>query len=221
MSIKYYPIYLDLVSRHCVVIGGNDEAARKAQGLIDCQAHVTVISPSLVKSLHSLVKMDAVTWVQRPYAAGDLSGANLVIVADSGNMEINKQVIAEAELRSILVNVSDKPQMCSFIAPAIAERGPLKIAISTGGGSPALTRKVKDLLSNSGILDWGDLIPLLSKVRYELKVQGQNVLPDSWQESITPELLKSFQNGDYEQAYDQLVSDLVRSSDTVPKGKGN
>ena len=95
MSNKYYPIYLDLVSRHCVVIGGNDEAARKAQGLIDCQAHVTVISPSLVKSLHSLVEMDAVTWVQRPYAVGDLSGANLVIVADSGNMEINKQVIAE------------------------------------------------------------------------------------------------------------------------------
>lgn len=221
MSNKYYPIYLDLESRHCVVIGGNDEAARKVQGLVNCRAKVTVISPALVKSLQPLVELEAVTWLRKVYTSGDLAEATLVIVADSEDVEINKQVFAEAELRNILVNVSDKPQMCSFIAPAIAEKGSLKIAISTGGGSPALTRKVKDLVSNSGVLDWGDLIPLLSKVRSELKIQGKNVRPDSWQESITPELLKNFQNGDYDQAYDRLISDLIRSSKTVTKGKGN
>ena len=221
MSNKYYPIYLDLESRHCVVIGGNDEAARKVQGLVNCRAKVTVISPEIVKSLQPLVELEAVTWLRKVYTSGDLAEATLVIVADSEDVEINKQVFAEAELRNILVNVSDKPQMCSFIAPAIAEKGSLKIAISTGGGSPALTRKVKDLVSNSGVLDWGDLIPLLSKVRSELKIQGKNVRPDSWQESITPELLKKFQNGDYDQAYDRLISDLIRSSKTVTKGKGN
>lgn len=221
MSNKYYPIYLDLESRHCVVIGGNDEAARKVQGLVNCRAKVTVISPALVKSLQPLVELEAVTWLRKVYTSGDLAEATLVIVADSEDVEINKQVFAEAELRNILVNVSDKPQMCSFIAPAIAEKGSLKIAISTGGGSPALTRKVKDLVSNSGVLDWGDLIPLLSKVRSELKIQGKNVRPDSWQESITPELLKNFQNGDYDQAYDRLISDLIRSSKAVTKGKGN
>ena len=221
MSNKYYPIYLDLESRHCVVIGGNDEAARKVQGLVNCRAKVTVISPALVKSLQPLVELEAVTWLRKVYTSGDLAEATLVIVADSEDVEINKQVFAEADLRNILVNVSDKPQMCSFIAPAIAEKGSLKIAISTGGGSPALTRKVKDLVSNSGVLDWGDLIPLLSKVRSELKIQGKNVRPDSWQESITPELLKNFQNGDYDQAYDRLISDLIRSSKAVTKGKGN
>ena len=221
MSNKYYPIYLDLESRHCVVIGGNDEAARKVQGLVNCRAKVTVISPEIVKSLQPLVELATVTWLRKVYTSGDLVEAALVIVADSEDLEINKQVFAEADLRNILVNVSDKPQMCSFIAPAIAEKGSLKIAISTGGGSPALTRKVKDLVSNSGVLDWGDLIPLLSKVRSELKIQGKNVRPDSWQESITPELLKNFQNGDYDQAYDRLISDLIRSSKTVTKGKGN
>ena len=221
MSNKYYPIYLDLESRHCVVIGGSDDAARKVQGLVNCRAKVTVISPALVKSLQPLVELEAVTWLRKVYTSGDLAEATLVIVADSEDVEINKQVFAEAELRNILVNVSDKPQMCSFIAPAIAEKGSLKIAISTGGGSPALTRKVKDLVSNSGVLDWGDLIPLLSKVRSELKIQGKNVRPDSWQESITPELLKNFQNGDYDQAYDRLISDLIRSSKAVTKGKGN
>ena len=221
MSNKYYPIYLDLESRHCVVIGGNDEAARKVQGLVNCRAKVTVISPEIVKSLQPLVELATVTWLRKVYTSGDLVEAALVIVADSEDLEINKQVFAEADLRNILVNVSDKPQMCSFIAPAIAEKGSLKIAISTGGGSPALTRKVKDLVSNSGVLDWGDLIPLLSKVRSELKIQGKNVRPDSWQESITPELLKNFQNGDYDQAYDRLISDLIRSSKAVTKGKGN
>ena len=221
MSNKYYPIYLDLESRHCVVIGGNDEAARKVQGLVNCRAKVTVISPALVKSLQPLVELEAVTWLRKVYTSGDLAEATLVIVADSEDVEINKQVFAEADLRNILVNVSDKPQMCSFIAPAIAEKGSLKIAISTGGGSPALTRKVKDLVSNSGVLDWGDLIPLLSKVRSELKIQGKNIRPNSWQEAITPELLKNFQNGDYDQAYDRLISDLIRSSKTVTKGKGN
>ena len=221
MSNKYYPIYLDLESRHCVVIGGNDEAARKVQGLVNCRAKVTVISPALVKSLQPLVELEAVTWLRKVYTSGDLAEATLVIVADSEDVEINKQVFAEAELRNILVNVSDKPQMCSFIAPAIAEKGSLKIAISTGGGSPALTRKVKDLVSNSGVLDWGDLIPLLSKVRSELKIQGKNIRPNSWQEAITPELLKNFQNGDYDQAYDRLISDLIRSSKAVTKGKGN
>ncbi len=221
MSNKYYPIYLDLESRHCVVIGGNDEAARKVQGLVNCRAKVTVISPEIVKSLQPLVELATVTWLRKVYTSGDLVEAALVIVADSEDLEINKQVFAEADLRNILVNVSDKPQMCSFIAPAIAEKGSLKIAISTGGGSPALTRKVKDLVSNSGVLDWGDLIPLLSKVRSELKIQGKNIRPNSWQEAITPELLKNFQNGDYDQAYDRLISDLIRSSKTVTKGKGN
>ena len=161
MSNKYYPIYMDLEFRRCVVIGGNEEASRKVQGLIDSRAEITVISPDLVKSIKSLVESQIITWLDRPYISGDLFGVTLVIVADSRNIEINEQVFAEANARNVLVNVSDKTPMCSFIAPAIAERGPLKIAVSTGGGSPALTRKVRDLVSRSGILDWGDLIPLL------------------------------------------------------------
>jgi precorrin-2 dehydrogenase/sirohydrochlorin ferrochelatase len=219
MSNKYYPIYLDLEFRRCVVIGGNDEASRKVQGLIDSRAQITVISPDLVKSLQSLVEGKIITWLDRPYISGDLFGATLVIVADSGNMEINEQVFSEANSRNVLVNVSDKTPLCSFIAPAIAERGSLKIAVSTGGGSPALTRKVRDLVSHSGILDWGDLIPLLSKVRYELKIRGQNVSPDTWQKSITPELLKSLQNGHYERAYDRLLTDLICSKESNSKAE--
>ena len=91
MSNKYYPIYLDLEFRRCVVIGGNDEASRKVQGLIDSRAQITVISPDLVKSLQSLVEGKIITWLDRPYILGDLFGATLVIVADSGNMEINEK----------------------------------------------------------------------------------------------------------------------------------
>ena len=98
--------------------------------------------------------------------------------------------------------------MCMFIAPAIARRGDVTLAISSGGGSPALARKFREVLSTSKILEWADLLPLLSDVRRELKTAGIRVTPDHWQECLTEELLETYQLGNHTMAHDKLLAAL-------------
>ena len=209
MPNKYYPVYLDLEKRQCIVIGGNDEALRKVKGLLDSLAFVTVIAPELNPQLHEMVESGAINWKDRNYQAGDLQGAFLAIVADTSDTQINLQATAEANERNVLVNVMDVTQMCSFIAPAIARRGDVTLAISSGGASPALARKFREILSTSKILEWADLVPLLYDVRKELRTSGIRVTPDHWQACLTEELLETYQLGNHATAHQKLLTALI------------
>lgn len=209
MPNKYYPVYLDLENRQCVVIGGNDEALRKVQGLLDSLALVTVIAPELNPQLSEMAENKALTWKARNYQAGDLHGAFLAIVADTSDTQTNLQVTAEANEQNAVLNVMDVTHMCSFIAPAIARRGDVTLAISSGGASPALTRKFREILSASEVLRWADLAPLLSNVRKELRASGIRVTPDHWQSCLTEELLEIYQTGNQAMARQKLLAALI------------
>jgi precorrin-2 dehydrogenase len=138
---RYYMTCLDLEGRACVVIGGGNVGLEKAKGLLDCGATVTVVAPQIEPELQRL----PVRWRQKGYQAADLDGQFLVVAATSDN-SLNRRIFRDAEERSLLCNVVDTPELCSFILPAVYRRDPIALAVSTGGASPALAKRLRDEL---------------------------------------------------------------------------
>jgi precorrin-2 dehydrogenase/sirohydrochlorin ferrochelatase len=135
---RYYMACLDLRGRRCVVVGGGTVGLEKAQGLLACGAAVTLVAPEVVPQFHEL----DVVWRPRTYRARDLAGAFLVVAATS-QRRVNERVHADAEERGMLCNVADVPDLCNFILPAVHREGPIAVAVSTGGASPALAKRIR------------------------------------------------------------------------------
>jgi len=129
---------LDLEGRRCLVVGGGRVGAEKAHGLLVCGARVTVVSPQLHEDLRSA----EIAWRPRRFRPDDLDGALLVIAATS-DRSVDEQVHAAAESRGLLCNVADVPELCNFILPAVHRQGPIAVAVSTGGASPALAKRLR------------------------------------------------------------------------------
>jgi precorrin-2 dehydrogenase/sirohydrochlorin ferrochelatase len=135
----HYMACLNLEGRRCVVVGGGRVGLEKASGLATCGAAVTVVSPALHDGFAEL----DVAWVRRRYRRRDLSGVFLVIAATS-DPTVNAAVHRDAEARGMLCNVADVPELCNFILPAVHREGPIAVAVSTGGASPALAKRLRD-----------------------------------------------------------------------------
>lgn len=135
---RYYMACLDLEGRSCLVVGGGSVGLEKALGLLECGARVTVVAPRVVDELLRL----PLEWLGRPYESSDLDGRFLVVAATSDGT-LNRRVYADAEARSLLCNVADAPELCNFILPAVHREGPIAIAVSTGGASPALAQRLR------------------------------------------------------------------------------
>ena len=136
---RYYMACLDLAGRSCLVVGGGSVALEKVRGLLECGADVTVVAPQVVEELCGL----DVELVRRGYRESDLDGRFLVVAA-TATRSLNRRVFGDAEARSLLCNVVDVPELCSFILPAVLRRDPIAIGVSTGGASPALAQRIRD-----------------------------------------------------------------------------
>ena len=148
--MRYYPAFLDLQGKPCVVVGGGGIAWRKVKALRACGARVTVVSPEVVRPLAGMARRQEIVWRRRRFRPGDVDAACLVVAA-TDDQRVNRAVFARASLRRRLVNVVDQPALCSFIVPSIMSRGALTIAISTGGASPALSKWLRrDLTARYG-----------------------------------------------------------------------
>lgn len=206
------------------MIGGGVIAERKIQQLLASDATVMVVSPESTPEIERLATEGTIRWIKRPYVTGDLAGAWLAIAA-TNDEETNRAVHAEAEREQTLLNVVDVPELCGFIAPSIVERGSVTIAISTGGTSPALARKLRELIGGvqnpshydhdrfCRCIEWADAAHLLTEVRAELKAANQAVSNESWQEAMTEELLDLVQAGNDEEAKDRLRTTLMAPKD--------
>jgi precorrin-2 dehydrogenase / sirohydrochlorin ferrochelatase len=137
-----YLACLDLRDRPCLVVGAGAVALEKIEGLLACEARVTVVAPEAVPAVADLAAEGAVEWARRRFEPGDLDGRFLVVAATS-NTAVNTSVYEGAEQRAMLVNVVDVPSLCNFILPAIVRLGPLAVAVSTSGASPALAVRMK------------------------------------------------------------------------------
>lgn len=141
----YYPVFLNLSNKLCVVIGGGKVAERKVCSLLDCKARVKVVSPELTPRLKNMVAQGKIECKRGDYAPEDLNNAYLVISA-TGDREVNESVSKECMERGIPVNVVDTPSLADFIVPATVRRGPLILAVSTSGESPLLARLIREEL---------------------------------------------------------------------------
>ena len=204
----FYPVFLNLKGRRCIVIGGGKIAEGKVLKLIDSGAKIFVISPDATPAIRDAADRGAIEFNLRKYQVGDLEGAFLAIAATNDRV-VNQVIFEEAENLGVLLNAVDDPARCSFIAPSIIERGPVTLAISTGGASPALARKLRETLAQSPALDWADATSVLSKARQIIKEKQVAVDPQRWQCCMTPELLALARSDREDEALEKLLDDLL------------
>ena len=184
----YYPIFLNLAGKKCVVIGGGQIALRKVTTLLEYGAETTVISPRLCKGLREADSEGKIRVRRRAYQIGDLKGACIAVIA-AGNRSVNLHASLEARCNKIPVNVVDDPGLSDFIVPSIVRRGSVSIAISTAGKSPALARKLRSKLEGELDDKYAELALLIEGVRREVKSLKIKVSSKQWQEAIDLDLM--------------------------------
>ena len=165
----FYPIYVDLEGRRCVVVGGGPVATEKVEKLVEHGAVVRLVAPAVTDRLAAMAATSEVDeHLRRAYRPEDLDGCFLVIAATNLDA-INRMVWQDAEARRMLVNVVDVPPLCNFIVPSIVRRGELAVAISTGGASPVVAKHIRRDLERRYGPEWEALVALLRELRDDLK----------------------------------------------------
>lgn len=206
----YYPVSLNIRNRKCVVVGGGQVALRKVRALLEHGAEVEAISLDLCPDLVRLAERGEIRALTREYRVGDLKNA-FVAIAATDNGDINQRVVAEAHGRAVLVNVVDDAESSDFIVPSHLHRGEVTIAVSTGGKSPALARKIRSKLEKELGDEYALLVRLIGEVRSEVRQQKIKIDSDGWQEALDLELLLDLlRKGEKEKAKATLLSNLKR-----------
>ncbi len=159
--MKYYPVFLNVQGKKAVIVGGGRVSERKALALIKAGACVTVVSPDLSGQLARLREKKLIHHIQRPYQKKDIRGA-FVVIAATDSSAVNTRISNDAEG---LVNVVDVPPLCNFIAPSVIERGPLTVAVSTSGASPALAKTIRKELEKLYGPEIGGFLKFMTEVR--------------------------------------------------------
>lgn len=213
--MRYYPLFVRLEGRPCVVIGGGEEAERKVRGLLSAGALVTLVGPELTPGLAALVAEGAIAHRAGRYRAGDLAGAFLAYAAGDDE-PVNAAIAAEAEAEGVLLNVVDRPAHCSFIVPAVVERGDLVIATSTGGASPMLARRIREDLEARFGPEYAEGLRLLRALRQRLKREGRAFEERKrvFAALIDSDLLARLRRGD-RAGVDRLLAEIAGSGYTV------
>lgn len=191
---ELYPIYADLTNRAVLLVGGGAVAARKAGALLKRQIQVTVVAPKLCPELQKLSDDANLVIHQRSYQTSDLAEHWLVIAA-TDDADVNRQVFADAGKAHIFCNVVDQPDLCTFHVPAVVKQGLLQIAISTGGASPTLAKRIRQKLEDQFGLAYGELLAGMLELRncfrqkYPHDEARRRELLESFLDSPAPDLL--------------------------------
>ena len=166
----YYPIFLSLQGKRCLVVGGGEVATRKVRGLLEAGGLVTVVSPVLTEALAELVQEDAIRYEARAFRDDDVRGCALVIGA-TDQPAVHEAVYEASQRHRVWVNIVDVPEACDFIAPAIVRRGALQIAISTSGHSPTLAKRIRQQLEEQYGPEYAELLDWLGQERARIRRQ--------------------------------------------------
>ena len=164
LDTPFYMACLRLKGRRCLVVGGGEVSLEKVEGLLACDGDVALVAPAAVPELEELAAEASIAWERREYRPADLEGTFIAIAA-TGDTDVNIRVYEDAERRAMLVNVVDVPPLCNFILPAVVRTGPLAIAISTAGASPALAKRIKREIADEYGEPYARLAELLNDVR--------------------------------------------------------
>jgi len=207
--MKYYPIFLRVEGRACVVVGGGAVAERKVASLRQAGAQVTVVSPELTATLTAQAERGEIAVRPRCYQTGDLHGMFLAFAATNDEL-MHAAIASEAEDAGVPLNVVDRPKCCSFIVPSLMTRGDLMVAVSTSGASPALARRVRRDIEGALGPEYDRALVVLACLRRHLEGQGLSV--DDRRRIFTglvqSDLLESLTGPDWD-AVDRLLAHHV------------
>jgi precorrin-2 dehydrogenase/sirohydrochlorin ferrochelatase len=194
--MKYYPVYLDLRDRPCLVIGGGGVAERKALSLLEAEAEVTIISPTLTPTLQKLSESGKIVHRQKSFEENDLSGEFLVIAA-TDSPQVNIAAAQSCKKKHILVNVVVPPEESSFIVPSVVKQGELTIAVSTGGASPALAKKIRQELESKYGPEYAFFLDQLGAIRKRVleEVGDEGKRSSIFQEIVDSEVIDLLKQG--------------------------
>jgi len=197
--MKYYPVFFDLRKKVCLVIGGGAVAERKVRRLLECDASVCVISESLSEGLQCLQEKGQIRYPAARYSAIWLDDVFMVICA-TDDKEVNEQVMRDCRSRGIPVNVVDDPERCDFILPSIAEQGDLMIAVSTGGKSPALAKRLRKEMERKYGPEYRELLNIMGKLRSRIVARGRPSEENRavFEAVIDSDILEELRRGDRE-----------------------
>lgn len=170
----YFPAFLDLRGRRCLVVGGGEIGERKTRALLDCGAQVTVVSPSVTPGLAALAASGCLVHRARSFLRSDPRGCVLAVAA-TGDPRVDRTVSAAARRWRALLNVVDRPQHCDFIVPSVLRRGELQIAVSTGGRSPAIAREIRRRLERLFGPEYGEVIAWAGEARRHARAAARTV----------------------------------------------
>jgi len=190
-------LMVDLTGRRCLVVGGGVVAERKVRALLEAGGEVLVVSPALTPGLEALKREGRIVHLARPYQPGDLAGSFLVFGATDDH-RVNRRLADEAKAAGVLANMGDSPTSGTFLAPAVLTRGDLVIAISTGGDSPALARKIREDLESVYGEEYAELLNVLERVRERAKreVADQGRRRALLERAVESDLLRVIRTGD-------------------------
>lgn len=172
-NVKYYPIYLDVSEKRCVVVGGGDVAERKVMKLLECDAEVIVVSNAVTPGLAAMIEGNIIDHIPDDYDSGYIKGAFIVVGATDRD-EVNEKIYRDSQDRGILVNIVDDPKRCDFIVPSIVRTGDLAIAISTGGKSPIMARKLREEIEQAYGPEYGILLDIMGALREKMITRGES-----------------------------------------------
>lgn len=197
-----YPVGLVLEGRPVLVVGGGAVAARKVEGLVRCGARVHVVAPEVRDEIR---QSPGVTWEERPYRQGEAAGYRLVLAA-TGDPDVNGSVAADAEVAGVWVNVADDPARCSVVLPSVLRRGPITVAVATGGESPGLAAWLRRGLEEVVGPEYETLCVLVGEVRRALQGAGAPTGSVDWQSVFDSGILEMIKAGRISEARERLRS---------------
>jgi precorrin-2 dehydrogenase/sirohydrochlorin ferrochelatase len=211
LLVHYYPIFLKVENRACLVVGGGEVGARKVKTLLSCGASVALVSPEVVEWLKEKIQEGVVDLVGNHYEEKQLEGCSLVIAA-TDDLELNSRIARDAEKRGLLCNVVDYPQEGNFILPALIQRGALTLAISTSGKSPALARQIREDLEQRFGVEYADFLEIMGAVRSRLLGESQDSRANKqkFDGLVNSELLELVRRRDFA-AVDNLLQTVLGS----------
>lgn len=217
--MQYFPVYLDAKHIHALIIGGGDVAARKIELLLKSTTQITIVSQHLSPTVERLINTYQLTWLQHDYKTGLMKNKNLVIAA-TDNEQVNAEVSIEASSLNLLINVVDQPELCSYITPAIIDRSPMIVAISSSGSSPVLVRMLREQLDKILPNNYGKLADFCFKFRDHVKarVKGIRNRRVFWEGILQGNIGKLILAGDSKNAEQQLIANL-NDKITAPNGE--
>ena len=205
---SYYPAFLDISGRRCIVFGGGHVALRKVRMLLEFRARVEVVAPELCVEMEALQADGLIEVRTGRFEPGDLDGA-FVAIAATDDQDTNERIASEARERRVLINVVDVPKLCDFIVPSYLRRGDLTIAVSTSGGSPALAKKLRARLEKEFGDEYSALSKLAGDVRAEFKRKGIVASASDWESALDIDrILDLLRQGKEEEARTTLVNAL-------------